>query len=88
EKRLKEIGMRKTLGAVKGQLFGQFWLESLLVFAIAIVLALILANVLIDPFKTLFNTQATFSNMMTPTTLAGCFFGVLLVTLITGGYPA
>ncbi len=88
EKRLKEIGMRKTLGAVKGQLFGQFWLESLLVFAIAIVLALILANVLIDPFKTLFNTQATFSNMMTPTILAGCFFGVLLVTLITGGYPA
>ena len=88
EKRLKEIGMRKTLGAVKGQLFGQFWLESLLVFAIAIVLALVLSNLLINPYKTLFNTNATFANLMTPTILGSFLLGILLVTLVTGGYPA
>ena len=88
EKRLKEIGMRKTLGAVKGQLFSQFWLESLLVFAISIVLALVLSNLLINPYKTLFNTDATFANLMTPTILGSFLLGVLLVTLVTGGYPA
>ncbi|WP_036156987.1 FtsX-like permease family protein [Maribacter forsetii] len=88
EKRLKEIGMRKTLGAVKGQLFGQFWLESLMVFAIAIVLALILSNLLIGPYKTLFNTDATFQNLMTPVILGSFLLGILIVTLFTGGYPA
>ncbi|HDZ05145.1 hypothetical protein LCGC14_0082100 [marine sediment metagenome] len=88
EKRLKEIGMRKTLGAVKGQLFGQFWLESLMVFLIAIALALVLANLLIDPYKTLFNTDATFANLLTPIILGSFIIGILLVTLITGGYPA
>ncbi|WP_299322079.1 ABC transporter permease [uncultured Maribacter sp.] len=88
EKRLKEIGMRKTLGAVKGQLFGQFWLESLLVFGIAIVLAILLSNLLIGPYKTLFNTNATFANLMTPVILGIFLMGIFLVTLITGGYPA
>ncbi|WP_300023635.1 ABC transporter permease [uncultured Maribacter sp.] len=88
EKRLKEIGMRKTLGAVKGQLFGQFWLESLMVFSIAIVFALVLSNLLIDSYKTLFNTDATFANLMTPTILGSFLLGILLVTLVTGGYPA
>ncbi|WP_291966548.1 ABC transporter permease [Maribacter sp.] len=88
EKRLKEIGMRKTLGAVKGQLFGQFWLESLMVFTISIVFALVLSNLLIDSYKTLFNTDATFANLMTSTILGSLLLGILLVTLITGGYPA
>ena len=36
--RLLEIGMRKTLGAGKTQLFFQFWGESILVFITAVVL--------------------------------------------------
>jgi len=88
EKRLKEIGMRKTLGAIKGQLFSQFWMESLLVFMVSLVLGGILANVLSDPFKTLFNTRATLSGLASPALLLTLLFLVLLVTFISGGYPA
>lgn len=88
EKRLKEIGMRKTLGAIKGQLFFQFWTESLLIFAAALFLGLVLGNLLIDPFKMLFNTEATMANLTKPSILLGFFVAMFLIIFIAGGYPA
>ncbi|MBU0695171.1 MAG: ABC transporter permease, partial [Bacteroidetes bacterium] len=86
--RLKEIGMRKTLGAEKKQLFFQFWGESLLVFTVAIVLGLIMSALLLNQFKTLFSTQASFAAVFTPTTIVFFLFGFLFITLIAGGYPS
>ncbi|PCJ98741.1 MAG: ABC transporter permease [Flavobacteriaceae bacterium] len=88
EKRLKEIGMRKTLGAVRGQLFTQFWFESLFVFLASVLLGVVLSTLLLDRFKTLFNTQVTFSDVTTPTILIGFAISVICITLIAGGYPA
>ncbi|WP_396591273.1 ABC transporter permease [Allomuricauda sp. R78024] len=88
EKRLKEIGMRKTLGAIKGQLFFQFWTESLLIFTAALFLGLVLGNLLIDPFKVLFNTEATMANLTKPSILLGFFVAMFLIVFIAGGYPA
>lgn len=88
EKRLKEIGMRKTLGALKKQLFFQFWMESVLVFAVAVVFGLITSNLLINPFKTLFKTKATFEEVSHPGIIAVFVASIFLVTLISGGYPA
>lgn len=86
--RLREIGMRKTLGAGKAQLFFQFWGESILVFISAVGLAALVAAALSDPFKTLFNTRATFSSVVTPEIIVGFTICLLLITLIAGGYPA
>ncbi len=88
EKRLKEIGMRKTLGAVKGQLFLQFWLESLFVFLASIIIGVLLSNLLLEPFKTLFKTQVSFSDVTTPMILISFFTGIMCITFIAGGYPA
>lgn len=86
--RLREIGMRKTLGAGKKQLFLQFWGESLLVFIIAIVLGGLIAGYFMDPFKTLFNTPANFEAISSPLMIAGFLLVVLLITFTAGGYPA
>lgn len=86
--RLREIGMRKTLGANKRQLFFQFWGESILVFLGAMLLGLLVANLLIEPFQTLFNTKATFANVISIRTLLGFILILLLITLLAGGYPA
>ncbi|MBO0330851.1 ABC transporter permease [[Muricauda] lutisoli] len=88
ERRLKEIGMRKTLGAVKKQLFFQFWLESLLVFMVSTILGLVLGNLLLEPFKTLFNTRATLDHVTQPKILLIFGLSIFCVTLIAGGYPA
>ncbi len=88
EKRLKEVGMRKTLGAIQKQLFFQFWMESLFVFALSIVLGLMVSQMLLNPFKTLFNTKATFADVAQPEVIL--IFGLVIfcITLIAGGYPA
>jgi len=88
EKRLKEIGMRKTLGAIKKQLFFQFWLESLFVFALSLLMGMVISNLLLNPFKTLFNTKASFADVIQPGVVILFGLAIFIVTLIAGGYPA
>ncbi len=49
--RLKEIGVRKSIGALKTHLVRQFLLESLLVTLIACVLSIALVNILLPAFN-------------------------------------
>jgi ABC-type antimicrobial peptide transport system permease subunit len=86
--RLREIGMRKTLGAGKAQLFFQFWGESVLVFMISIGLGILTAFLLLDSFQTLFKTKATFAALTSPMILTVIILTIVLITMIAGGYPA
>lgn len=86
--RLREIGMRKTLGAEKRQLFFQFWGESLIVFVISLGVGVLLSFLLKDNFQTLFRTSATFDILLSPILLLAGVLLVLVISLIVGGYPA
>jgi ABC-type antimicrobial peptide transport system permease subunit len=86
--RAKEVGVRKSIGANKRQMFLQIWGESLLICAIAFIIGLLIAYFLLPPFRSLFNTRLPFSFIVQPFTILcilGCF---ILVSLISGGYPA
>ena len=86
--RAKEVGVRKSIGANKRQMFLQIWGESVLICAIAFIIGLLIAYLLLPSFRTLFNTLLPFSFIAQPVTLLcilGCF---LLVSLVSGGYPA
>lgn len=87
-KRLKEIGMRKTLGAQKKQLFFQFWTESLFIFLISMGIGVILSFVFVNDFKTIFNTQVSVDMLLRPSFLVGLLAMVMLITVFVGGYPA
>ncbi|WP_027391914.1 ABC transporter permease [Aquimarina latercula] len=86
--RLREIGMRKTLGANKSQLFFQFWGESILVFLVSTSLGVFTASLLLQPFQTLFKTKASFETLLNPYTLSGLILSLVVITVITGGYPS
>mgnify|MGYP000035305751 CR=1 FL=1 len=86
--RLREIGMRKTLGAQKKQLFFQFWSESLFVFLASVGIGILISFLLIDQFKTVFRTDISFDMLTSPTVIIGFSLIVFLITLIVGGYPA
>lgn len=86
--RLKEIGMRKTLGAQRKQLFFQFWSESVLVFIVSIAFGIVLSIVLLDDFKVIFSTNVSWGFVQSPTTIIGFVIIILAITLIVGGYPA
>lgn len=88
DQRLREIGMRKTLGANNKQLFFQFWGESILVFLISTGLGILLAVLLLPQFQVLFSTRASLSALLEPSWLVLLIVSFIGVTLIAGGYPA
>ena len=87
-KRSRELGVRKTLGAYKGQLFMQLWGEAFLLYFFGFMLGLGLASQLIPAFNAQFGGGMEISALFQPSFLAIIFGVFLLVTLIAGGYPA
>jgi len=83
-----EIGIRKVMGAAKGQLFRQFIGESVFVTAIGVILAIGFAFLLLPSFNQLAGKTLQFSALLDPVIL-GCI--ILLGTGIgfaAGAYPA
>jgi putative ABC transport system permease protein len=87
-KRAKEVGLRKVIGAQRGQLIKQFLGESLFYAVLALLLALVLVEVFLPTFNTLLGKQIE----MSYTNNLGVVFGLLALTLIVGvlagSYPA
>jgi predicted permease len=85
--RVKEIGVRKTLGAMKNGLIGQFILEALLMSFIAVLLAILLVYLFLPGFNVLFDKQLRF-DVFTPAHLYGLLALGVFCGLIAGAYPA
>ncbi|MGB2905473.1 MAG: ABC transporter permease [Candidatus Aminicenantaceae bacterium] len=86
EKRAREVGLRKVVGAVRSQLIRQFLGESMLLAAIACAAAVILVIALLPSANTVMEKQLTFSfNTGGLALLLGI---VLLTGLAAGLYPA
>lgn len=87
-KRSRELGVRKTLGAFKGQLFAQLWGEAFLLYLIGFVFGIVLATQIIPFFNAQFGGGISISTMFEPEFIAIIFGIFLMVTFIAGGYPA
>jgi len=85
--RAKEVGLRKVLGAIRGDLILQFLTESFLLNTLALLIAFGLAWLLAPSFDTLIGSDAgPFS--LPPSYLLG-FLGIFLLgALLSGLYPA
>jgi len=87
--RWKEIGVRKTVGARKGQLFVQFIFESTLLAVIALVLALLFNLLFIPLLNELIGRQLSLLSLIDhPTELFGLLVITLALGLLTGIYPS
>ncbi|MHB8209040.1 ABC transporter permease [Mucilaginibacter sp.] len=87
EKRAKEIGIRKAIGSLRSQLIRQFFAESLLVAALAFLLAIVLAQLMLPFFNEIAGKkmQLLWGNALFWLTGAGFTF---LTGTIAGLYPA
>ncbi len=86
--RAREIGLRKTFGGIRLQLFAQFMTESFLLVLTAMILAIMLVTFFIPQFNNLTNkTFSTVHIFNTPMMLIASGV-VVLVTLLAGSYPA
>jgi putative ABC transport system permease protein len=87
--RLKEIGVRKSLGAARWKLFVQFWGESLLVCCLAFFISLLLINILLHSIQAFAPVRASLDPLIWQPAfllLAACL--LFLVSLMAGGYPS
>ena len=86
--RAKEVGVRKVLGAMKGQLFRQFITESALVCMISLMISLASANLLLPFFNHLTGKQIQVSDLFFFPFVLFSIFIALCISLIAGIYPA
>ena len=87
-KRAREVGIRKVMGSVKGQLIRQFLLESLVLTTIALGLALLLVYIALPSFNTIAGQQLDLNLASHPWLLPGLLILGLFTCLLAGSYPA
>ncbi|MCC8409380.1 FtsX-like permease family protein [Mucilaginibacter sp. UR6-1] len=85
--RMQETGVRKVLGASKGQLISRYITESVLFFVIAFVLAIGAASLFI-PYVEAYLGHALVFNVYNIGFVGMAILAMLLVSLLTGIYPA
>ena len=86
--RAKEVGLRKVVGAARGQLIKQFMGETLIFSVISVVFALLLVYIFLPMLNSLTGQFIHFSDIGRTGILLGLFGIILLVGLLSGSYPA
>ncbi|MEL6944794.1 MAG: ABC transporter permease, partial [Bacteroidota bacterium] len=85
--RAKEVGMRKVLGSKKGDLVGQFLMESILISSISFSLAILLGRLLLPAFNELTNKDLSIP-FLNPIFLGTILVAIILIGILAGSYPA
>ena len=86
--RLKEIGVRKTLGSSRQQLIKQFLTESILMTFIAVIISLIVIEIALPYFSDLVGKHLSVSYLENVFSIPLLLLFILLVGTIAGAYPA
>jgi len=87
-KRMKEVGIRKVTGALKGQLIRQFLGEALIMVFIAGLLGILFIDFLIPLYNQLSGKLITISQVFSPNNIIVMSGIIIVVGLLSGIYPA
>ncbi|OEK06349.1 FtsX-like permease family protein [Roseivirga misakiensis] len=86
--RLKEVGVRKVIGAKKRDVFAQFMFEAVLSTFLGLSLAILLVYALLPQFNQLLSVKLAWSTIIAPSHLMAYVLFSLLVGIISGIYPS
>ncbi len=86
--RSKEIGIKKAIGAIRGQLITQFLVESVLVTFISFILAVLLVNFILPFFNEFANKQLSLGVSTDYRIWLASVLVILITGLLSGSYPA
>lgn len=86
--RTKEIGMRKSLGALKRQLTEQFFGEAIITTGVALLVGVIIVGTIFPVFNQLAGKSITPEVLFTFPFLIGTVLILILISFSAGAYPA
>ena len=86
--RAREVALRKVLGATRRQLIVQFVAESVLISAVAMLLALALVELLVKPFAAFLDADLSLSYLGWNGILLPAIALTVIVGIVSGLYPA
>ncbi len=87
-KRALEIGVRKTMGAPRSALIGQFLSESILIALFSFLIAIAVALLALPAFNNFMEKGLTLNPLVNPEVYLLFIGATFLVGLISGSYPA
>jgi putative ABC transport system permease protein len=86
--RAREVGIRKTIGAGRRQIYLQLWVESGLLFGVALTVALVAVELVLPLFNNLFAEKLELSMVMDVKGVLSLLAVAGVVSFLAGGYPA
>jgi len=86
--RMKEIGIKKVIGATRNQLAFQFVGESFLVLFISLIISLVIVQLSLPIFISLSGKVLSISSLFTTNNILGIFAFLLGTSFLAGFYPA
>lgn len=88
QKRYKEVGICKTIGASRGTLIRRFYTETAFLVVLAFAASLLLTALLLPAFNRFAGTALEFSAILETPVLLASGSALLLITIVSGSYPA
>lgn len=87
ENRMREVGVRKSVGASRSQIISQFIGESLIISCVAYLIALLLVLLFLPGYNLLVDKNLSI-NFISSTFLVGSLLLILTTGFVAGSYPA
>jgi putative ABC transport system permease protein len=88
EKRVMEIGMRKSFGATQSNLKGLFYSETALLMSFAMIVAILISYAFMDKFSELIQLQLHINDLIDLKGIVILILFLAIIILISGFYPA
>ena len=86
--RAREVGIRKVMGSLRGNLISQFLIESCMISLSAGAIALLLVYLVLPSFNNLIGTDLNINVLFQPVFLLVYILFILIVGIIAGLYPS
>jgi ABC-type antimicrobial peptide transport system permease subunit len=87
EKRAKEVGLRKTIGAARKQIIYQFYIESFLISSFAFLCALLMAGLFLPVYHQLIGRRLALG-LTNSSIIIGMLTAWFITAVVSGSYPA
>ena len=84
----KEVGIRKTIGASKMQLFFYYMSETMLLTLIAAIIGLVIVAICLPMINRLLDKSIALEQLADLRFIAGTVIGIIVISFISGVYPA